>query len=131
MLRLTSSLLTLLACLALNACSKPKVIAYEKLAYDNNVFSDPDTHAPFTGLAKEAYPDGHPKAEYPFKNGLFHGTVKEWWPNGKRRAETEFQDGMRTGRNTEWTEAGQLFRERVYQRDHIESEKNYEVGKER
>ena len=48
---------------------------------------------------------------------------------GKPSAETEFKNGERSGRNIEWTEAGLPYRERVYDHDHIVSEKNFEAGK--
>lgn len=111
------------------ACGKPKELLYRKLAYVDNVFTDPDTGKGFSGIARDYHKNGRLKAEFPFKNGLFHGTVKEWHPNGKPMAETEFKKGERCGRNMEWTEAGLPYRERVYDHDRIVSEKNYEAGK--
>jgi len=119
----------LITSLALGSCAKPKELPYAKLKYHSNLYTDPDTSQPFTGIAKDTYKDGKPKAEYPFKNGLIEGTVREWWPNGQKSAETEFQKGERVGKNTEWTQTGKLFRERVYDHDHIASEKNYDIGK--
>jgi antitoxin component YwqK of YwqJK toxin-antitoxin module len=104
-------------------------VDYDKLAYSNDVFSDPATGAPFTGIARQKYPDGKQRGEYPFKDGRFHGTVKEWHPNGKPSAETEFKNGERSGKNIEWTAAGQPYRERLYDHDHIVSEKNYDAAK--
>ena len=124
-----SFILTGLLSLALASCSKPKEEAYSKLLYRHNVYGDPETALPFTGIAKETYPDGKRKAEFPMKNGKFHGTVKEWYQSGKKLAETEFKDGERVGKNTEWTEAGLLYRERVYDHEHIVSEKTYDTGK--
>ena len=116
--------------LLLTSCSPPKEVDYDKLAYSNDVFSDPDTKAPFTGIARQKYKDGKQRAEYPFKNGRFHGTVKEWHPNGKPSAETEFKNGERSGKNIEWTPDGSLFRERVYgEGEKILSEKNYGAAK--
>jgi antitoxin component YwqK of YwqJK toxin-antitoxin module len=109
----------------MGSCSKPKEALYKKLGYHNDLLTDPDTKEPFTGIARESYPDGKPKAEYPIKAGRFHGSVREWWANGNKKAETEFQNGERVGKNTEWKEDGTLFHERVYDHDHIASEKNY------
>jgi antitoxin component YwqK of YwqJK toxin-antitoxin module len=119
-----SSLLTAVACLGLilTACSKPKEIDYAKLGYANDMFTDPETKQPFTGIAREVYKSGKPKAEYPFKNGKFEGTVKEWWENGNKKAETEFKGSERVGKNSEWTEAGRLFHTRIYDHDRIVSE---------
>lgn len=111
------------------SCGKPKEVPYKKLGYENNGFTDPDSGKPFSGLARDHYKDGTLKAEFPIKNGRLHGVVKEWHPNGKPLAETQFVNGERTGQNREWTEAGLLYRERVYDRDKIVSEKNYEAGK--
>jgi len=109
--------------LVLASCSKPKEADYGKLGYDHEMFTDPETKQPFTGIAREAYKNGKPKAEYPFKNGKFEGTVKEWWENGNKKAETEFKNGERVGKNTEWKADGTLFHERVYDHDRIVSEK--------
>jgi antitoxin component YwqK of YwqJK toxin-antitoxin module len=116
--------------LILTSC-KPKEADYSSLKYQSsgNLFIDPDTSKPFTGIAKDAYPNGKPKAEYPMKNGLMEGTVREWWPNGQHLAVTEFKKGQHSGKNTEWTQNGDLFRERVYDKDHIVSEKTYGIGK--
>jgi|GWRWMinimDraft_6_1066014.scaffolds.fasta_scaffold27469_1 antitoxin component YwqK of YwqJK toxin-antitoxin module len=115
--------------LFLVSCGKPKELPYNKLGYHSGIFTEPGTDKPFTGLAKESYNDGKPKAEYPCRKGKFHGTVKEWHANGKPSAETEFNNGERTGLNREWTESGQPYMERVYDHDRIVSEKKYEIGK--
>ena len=112
----------------LNACG-PKEADYLKLGYSDGVYSDPDTGKVFTGIARQKNPDGKLRGEYPFKNGRIHGTVKEWHASGKPSAETEFENGERTGRNIEWKEDGTPFRERVYHRDRIVSEKNYSPAK--
>jgi antitoxin component YwqK of YwqJK toxin-antitoxin module len=125
----TALVTLLLPLLLLTSCSPPKEIDYSKLKYSNDVFTDPATKAPFTGIARQKYPDGKQRAEYPFKNGRFDGTVKEWHPNGKPSAETAFKNGERSGKNIEWTADGKPFRERVYDHDHIVSEKNYDAAK--
>jgi antitoxin component YwqK of YwqJK toxin-antitoxin module len=113
----------------LTSCGPPKEMDYKRLVYSDDFFTDPDTGKGFTGIARQKYPDGKVRSEFPFKNGRFHGTVKEWYQNGKRLSETEFKNGERSGKNIEWTEAGLPYRERVYDHDHIVSEKNYEAGK--
>jgi antitoxin component YwqK of YwqJK toxin-antitoxin module len=103
---------------------------YAKLGYSNNIFTDPDTKQPFTGIARQKDPNGTLRGEYPFKDGRMHGTVKEWHPNGKPSAETEFKNGERNGRNIEWTEDGRLYREREYgPGEKILSEKNHGAAK--
>ena len=129
-MKLLPALLSLLGLLiTLSSCSPPKEADYAKLGYKDSVFTDPDTQQAFTGIARQKHPDGSLRGEYPFKNGRFHGTVKEWHANGRPSAETEFRNGERTGRNIEWTEAGLPYRERVYERDKIVSEKNYDAGR--
>ena len=118
------------AAVALPSCEKPQEIEYGKLAFDGiNTFLDPATKKGFTGVAHDLYPDGKPKAEFQFRNGLMHGTVTEWYPNGKKRAETIFEDGERCGKNSEWNESGSLFQERIYDHDRIVSEKKYAPDK--
>ncbi len=120
---------SLAAALCLSSCGKPKELSYKQLGYQGGILTEPGTSTPFTGIAKETYKDGKPKAEYPCRKGKFHGTVKEWHANGKPLAETEFRDGERTGINREWTEDGQPYMERVYDHDRIVSEKKYENRK--
>lgn len=125
----TAGLVLFYSLLVLSACGKPKEVPYSKLQYLNNVFVDPETRRPFTGISRDFHQDGKLKAEFPMKDGYYHGNVKEWWPNGKPYAETQFVKGERTGRNMEWTEAGLPYQERVYDRDRIVSEKKFETGK--
>jgi len=113
----------------LASCGKPKELPYKQLGYHEGILTEPGTEAPFSGIARDSYKDGKPKAEYPCRNGKFHGTVKEWHANGQKLAETEFRDGERTGLNREWTDSGQPYMERVYDHDRIVSEKKFENGK--
>lgn len=115
--------------LLLVACGEPKVLPYAKLPYDGVLLGDPETGKPFNGVAKDYHKNGQLSMEIPVKNGLFHGIVREWYPDGKKKAETEFKKGERCGKNTEWTEAGLLYMERVYDRDHIVTEKAHASGK--
>jgi antitoxin component YwqK of YwqJK toxin-antitoxin module len=126
---LTALTLSLFTAVILPSCSPPKEADYKKLGYSNDVFTDPDTGKPFTGIARQKDPDGKLRGEYPFKNGRFDGTVKEWHANGKPSSETEFRDGERSGQNKEWMENGMPFRERVYDHDRIVSEKNFDTKK--
>lgn len=117
------------AALLLCSCGKSKELPYSKLGYADNVFTDPETGKGFSGIAKDYHKNGQLKAEFPFKDGRFHGIVKEWYANGKPLSETGFKNGERCGRNFEWTEAGLPYRQRVYDRDKIVEEKNFEAGK--
>lgn len=126
---LPALLLFSIAAILLASCSPPKEADYNKLGYSDGVYSDPDNGKEFTGIARQKDRDGKIRGEYPFKNGRMHGTVKEWHANGKPSSETEFQNGERSGRNIEWTADGAPFRERVYDHDHIVSEKNHGPGK--
>ena len=122
-------ILVLVAGLTLSSCGKPKELAYSKLGYNDGVLTDPETSRPFTGIARDVYKDGKPKAEYPIKDGKFHGLVREWHPNGKLSSETEFTDGEHNGTNKEWTADGLPYIERVYDHEHIVREKTFEQKK--
>jgi antitoxin component YwqK of YwqJK toxin-antitoxin module len=112
-----------------------KEIAYKKLDYVEHggvgIYTDPETGKPFDGIARDWHDKDKTKLrlEYPFKSGKLHGVAREWYPDGKKLAETTWVDGQRTGKNTEWNKDGTLFRERVYDRDKIVSEKNYPTAK--
>src|SRR3954454_21899531 len=69
--------LVLATILSLVSCGKPKELAYKSLGYTNGILTEPGSNVPFTGVARDSYKDGKPKAEYPCRNGKFQGTVKE------------------------------------------------------
>ncbi len=106
------------------SCGKPKEIGYDKLGYDNGIFTDPETKQGFTGIARDYHKkNGGLKSEYPMKDGKLHGMVKEWFPDGKPLSEIEYRNGEHHGLCKEWTADGKPFCERVYENDHLVSEK--------
>ncbi len=108
----------------ITSCAKTKEMSYAKLGYDKDIFTDPETKQGFTGIARDYHKkNGAIKAEYPMKDGKFHGTVKEWFPDGKPLSEIEYRNGEHYGLCKEWTADGQPFCERVYDHDHLVSEK--------
>lgn len=122
-----SRFLVLCGCLfALPQCSKPKELLYNELKYESveglPFFKDPATNQGFTGLAKDVNKQGKLIAEYPMKNGKFHGTITEYYPDGKPKSKTDFVNGERHGNNIEWKENGEIYNQRVYDRDRIASE---------
>ena len=54
----------LTAAILLASCGKPRELPYSQLGYRDCVLTEPGTGAPFTGIAKDSYKDGRPKAEY-------------------------------------------------------------------
>jgi antitoxin component YwqK of YwqJK toxin-antitoxin module len=93
--------------------NKPKEATYKELKWQEDVYYLADQ--PFTGMARDSYPDGKAKAEYPMRNGLLHGVVKEWWENGQLSTETHFEKGKRHGLNRYWTKEGNPWKEQVYE----------------
>ena len=123
---------TVIACIAglsFASCSKPKEADYKNLKKIEGALCEKGTTTPFTGIARDYFPDGKVHMEIPIKNGKFHGRVTEWHPNGQMNAQSEFSEGQLHGQNREWTADGKLFRERVYDHDHIVSEKNFQDAK--
>lgn len=116
----------LLFTLVLSQCSKPKEALYNDLKYESvnglPFFKDPDTNQGFTGIAKDINKKGELVAIYPMKNGKFHGTVQEFYPDSKPKSNTDFVNGERNGKNIEWKENGEIYNQRVYDRDRIVSE---------
>ena len=115
--------------LSLASCSKPKEADYKNLKKIEGALCEKGTTTPFTGIARDYFPDGTVHMEIPIKNGKFHGRVTEWHSNGKMNAQSDFSEGQLHGQNREWTADGKLFRERVYDHDRIASEKNHEDAK--
>ena len=130
--RTSHAVLLLPLLVLLGSCQPPKEVPYEKLDYESQgvsgIFKDKETGKGFTGVSKNHDKKGNLIGEFHFKNGLLHGMVTEWYPNGKKKSETEFVNGARTGKNIEWTEVGLIYQERVYDNDHIVSEKKHEAG---
>ena len=128
-MKLRRTILPLLVSLMISGCSKPREIDYKNLKKIEGALCEKGTTTPFTGIARDYFPDGKVHMEIPVKNGKFHGRVTEWHPNGKMNAQSEFNNGQLHGQNREWTDDGKPFRERVYDHDRIVSEKNFEGTK--
>ncbi|MFK8100900.1 MAG: toxin-antitoxin system YwqK family antitoxin [Saprospiraceae bacterium] len=123
----------LLLCLAVGMTSfgqrKRKIKHYE-LDKIRGLFFQPNTIAPFSGLAYDEYPNGKKKMHIQIKKGKIQGKIQEWakngnllyeasyengqqngleksWhPSGKKKFELNFVDGMASGEATEWYEDG-------------------------
>lgn len=109
------------------SCSKPKELGYDKLGYNNGIFTDPETKQGFTGIARDYHKKtGALKSEYPMKDGKLHGTVREWFPDGKKLSEIEYRNGEHHGLCKEWKSDGTPFCERVFEHDHMVREKKIE-----
>jgi antitoxin component YwqK of YwqJK toxin-antitoxin module len=70
---------------------------------------------PFTGVAIEAYPDGSPRSESAYREGLVEGLSRLWYPSGQIKEEASYWRGARHGITREWTERGQLRAKRTYE----------------
>ena len=101
--------------------NKPKEATYKELKYKDELYILADK--PFTGIARDSYPDGKPKVEYPMRKGRIHGVVKEWWDNGQQSTETHFEDGKRHGLNRYWNKEGHQWKEQVYEHGESKSVK--------
>ncbi len=69
---------------------------------------------PFTGRAFETYPDGNPKGEASFLNGLQDGMSRFWHESGSRKEESQWFDGRRHGLLRRWDQEGELIEAKRY-----------------
>ena len=63
---------------------------------------------PFSGRASEVFPDGSPRGEADFYNGLKDGMERFWWPNGKLKEEGQWFNGRENGVFKKWNLQGEL-----------------------
>lgn len=99
-------ILTILLALGLGAFSiqaqvKKKISFYE-LDVIKGLYFQPNTIAPFSGLAFEDHPNGNRQLEVQIKEGKIHGKVKEWERNGKKVFQAEYEYGVQVGTEEQW-----------------------------
>jgi antitoxin component YwqK of YwqJK toxin-antitoxin module len=70
---------------------------------------------PFTGVGVEQYPDGSPRAESVFENGVDTQTGKEWYPSGQLKKHTVAIAEPRRLQVTKWYENGALKSRTTYE----------------
>lgn len=68
---------------------------------------------PFTGIAIERFPDGAPRSETAFVDGVKEGVSRIWHSNGRLADEDRFWRGSRHGKGSGWTREGKLVREEL------------------
>ena len=84
-----------------------KKIHYYELDVIRGLFFQPNTIAPYTGMAVEEFADGRKKMQVPIKDGKINGVVREWAVNGQKIFEAEYAMGVQTGTETQWYANGQ------------------------
>ena len=72
------------------------------------------TGLPFTGVHYEQWPNGTPRLEYSFVEGLREGPSKAWHETGQLGLQGEWKQGQPVGTVTEWSPDGLLKRTMVY-----------------
>jgi len=84
---------------------KKKIFFYE-LDVNHGLFFQPNTIAPYTGLAYEEHEKGKKKAHIPIKDGKINGKVKGWEKNGEKIYEAEYKMGTMVGTERQWYATG-------------------------
>lgn len=76
--------------------------------YDNGRVSELRmyVHGVKTGVHRGWWPNGMPRFECRFKDGLSDGTCREWYNNGRLATVHRFHDGVETGLQQGWSDAG-------------------------
>ncbi|MBI1287634.1 MAG: hypothetical protein GC178_08660 [Flavobacteriales bacterium] len=93
-MKLTFSILPIIALLIVSSCSEVKVDIGDQL---------PDTN----------YPNGNKKAEYEVKEGKLQGKYIEYHENGNVKFEGQYEDNVQTGLWKKFYENGILFEENM------------------
>src|SRR5688572_5350673 len=68
---------------------------------------------PFTGVAYTEFPDGAPRSETEYREGLVWGHSRSWHKNGALLDESEFSRDVLHGVAREWSPSGALVSELV------------------
>ena len=79
-----------------------KKMSFYELDIIKGLFFQPNTVAPWTGLAFEDHPNGNRQMEVQIKDGKIHGKVKEWERNGKKVYQAEYEFGNQVGVEEQW-----------------------------
>ena len=64
--------------------------------------------APYSGRARQFFPDGSIKRELVYVDGFGLGRCREWYPSGRLRREWNATRGVPEGEVREWHENGSL-----------------------
>lgn len=72
---------------------------------------------PFTGNATESYPNGNPKFNISFKDGITNGLWQEWYANGKLKFNAYWLNGKGHGLWEYYHENGVIRQEEFYNMD--------------
>jgi antitoxin component YwqK of YwqJK toxin-antitoxin module len=88
------------------ACTRDVVTVTKH--YDNGRVSESRmyAHGVKTGVHRGWWPNGMPRFECRFKDGLSDGTCREWYENGQLATLHRFHDGVETGLQQGWSDAG-------------------------
>jgi antitoxin component YwqK of YwqJK toxin-antitoxin module len=98
-------LLSLFILPILAQAQKKKIFFYE-LDLNDGLYFQPNTIAPYTGLAYEEHEKGKKKAHIPIKDGKINGKVKGWEKNGEKIYEAEYKMGVMVGTEKQWYATG-------------------------
>jgi antitoxin component YwqK of YwqJK toxin-antitoxin module len=98
-------LLSLFILPILAQAQKKKIFFYE-LDLNDGLYFQPNTIAPYTGLAYEEHEKGKKKAHIPIKDGKINGKVKGWEKNGEKIYEAEYKMGVMFGTEKQWYATG-------------------------
>ena len=89
-----------------SACGRDVVTVTKH--YDNGRVSESRvyTHGVKTGVHRGWWPNGMPRFECRFKDGLSDGTCREWYDNGQLATLHRFRNGVETGLQQGWSDTG-------------------------
>lgn len=101
---------------AATACSRSAERPVDDLVRQGNVFLDPETMEPYSGLAIATF-DGQPgvvSKRLTLRDGAYDGPYEAFFENRRLSSKEIYRDGVRHGRYEWYFENGQLFEEGTY-----------------
>lgn len=113
-LRLLLILVPLLA--VTTGCERSTERPVDDLVRQGNVFLDPETMEPYSGLAIATFDDGRGAVSrrLTLRDGTYDGPYEAFFENRRLSSKEIYRDGVRHGRYEWYFENGQLFEEGTY-----------------
>jgi hypothetical protein len=114
--------LVLLAVLALASCGGSHERPLDELVQVGDVYLDPDTHEPYSGLAYSTFDDMPDVVaeRLTLREGTYDGPYEAYFENRRLSSKEIYQNGVKNGPYEWYFENGQLFEKGTYEDGRLE-----------
>jgi len=71
-----------------------KITSLDNLCFRDGLWYEQDSISPYKGKALEYWPNGKPKSEIEYRNGVWHGKFIDWYESGQKKKEGKCRAGV-------------------------------------